>query len=303
MSDPRWRRLLVLLIFGLVGIAACAPQTTDVPTVFVLPTASQTMVSTAVLPTITPLVITQPPVLPTATRLTSTPVPTRTPTPRPLYIEAVTSSEPVLITGWHDNCQPQRTEIRATIRSTIPIQRVTLKWTYEGRLDSLPGVDMQQIARADYVTTIGPFNDFGTLVYWVQAVDHDGNTALSEEYRLEIDDCDAPTPPPTRVPGPVPTDTPFYGEARSVQAVDQDVVVLANTSANVVLSWEGGVEPFVIDIMRQPDNGTLTGSGSLRTYTPNPGFAGADRVLFRVQDGNNQASTGTITLLVIEPET
>jgi hypothetical protein len=25
--------------------------------------------------------------------------------------------------------------------------------------------------------------------------------------------------------------------------------------------------------------------------------------LFRVQDGNNQASTGTITLLVIEPET
>ena len=47
-----------------------------------------------------------------------------------------------------------------------------------------------------------------------------------------------------------------------------------------------------------PDHGSITGSGANRTYTPDPGYAGTDQLLFSVDDGYGGTDTGTVDFRV-----
>ncbi len=47
-----------------------------------------------------------------------------------------------------------------------------------------------------------------------------------------------------------------------------------------------------------PSHGTLTGTGTARTYTPDPNFHGTDQLTYVVNDGRGGTDTGTVTITV-----
>ncbi len=296
-AGRRKGRIAAGLLAGLLLLASCAPEP-EIPTLMVLPTLAHTAVPTAAAPTITPLVLTRPPILPTATHFTSTPRPTATPTTPPIVIRYVNVSVPVVVARYHDACIPATTGVRVFLTSVSPIKTVSLKWNYQGRLDSVPGIPLRQESYTEFAGDMGPFPRPGTVVYWATAEDYAGNLATSPVYEIIVADCSASPPPPTPLPGIFPTITPTYGEALSVHAANQVIEALADAPTSIVLSWEGGVPPYTVDRVMQPEHGRLTGAGVAWVYTPSAGFTGADSFTFRVLDGNNQASTGTITLNV-----
>jgi hypothetical protein len=55
---------------------------------------------------------------------------------------------------------------------------------------------------------------------------------------------------------------------------------------------------FTFEIVSGPSNGTLSGSGATRTYTPNLNFVGSDSFTFRANDGSANSNTATVTITV-----
>ncbi len=296
----RRSRILPLALAALLLLAACGtrPAAVPIPTAVQLPTITPTPVPTVVPPTITPLVITRPPLLPTATRATSTPTSTPSPTEEVLYVEDVSSENARLLIDLHDNCRPQVTTVTAVIRSVVPITSVTINWLWQGQFASRAGIPMQSTARADWTAELGPFRRTGIVVYWVAARDSNGVEVRSEEYLLEVAACTADTPTPLPTGGPVPTATPPYGEELSVHALDLAITVANTEAVTLVLGWEGGVPPYTLDRVTQPNHGAVGGAGPSRIYFPEPGYEGPDSFTFRVLDGNGQASTGTVFIEV-----
>ncbi len=58
-------------------------------------------------------------------------------------------------------------------------------------------------------------------------------------------------------------------------------------------------DSLVFEVLTQPANGQLTGSGNTRTYTPNADFCGTDTYTFRAYDGTAYSNTATITVYVL----
>lgn len=52
-------------------------------------------------------------------------------------------------------------------------------------------------------------------------------------------------------------------------------------------------------IITQPSNGTLSGNGATRTYTPNENYNGADSFTFKASDGSLESNTATVSINVI----
>jgi photosystem II stability/assembly factor-like uncharacterized protein len=59
---------------------------------------------------------------------------------------------------------------------------------------------------------------------------------------------------------------------------------------------DGDALTFII--VTPPANGTLSGTGATRTYTPNPNFNGADSFTFKVNDGAVDSSPATVSLTI-----
>jgi hypothetical protein len=55
---------------------------------------------------------------------------------------------------------------------------------------------------------------------------------------------------------------------------------------------------FTFEIVSGPSNGTLSGSGATRTYTPNLNFVGSDSFTFRASDGTSNSNIATVTITV-----
>ena len=53
-------------------------------------------------------------------------------------------------------------------------------------------------------------------------------------------------------------------------------------------------------IVSGPSNGTLSGSGASRTYSPNSGFSGSETFTYKVNDGTDDSNTATVTITVNE---
>jgi len=84
-------------------------------------------------------------------------------------------------------------------------------------------------------------------------------------------------------------------------AIDQGVSTNEDTPLGITLTATDpeGVAITGWEISRQPKHGTLTGSGAMRTYTPEQDFFGADTFLFRANDGVNWSDTGIIAIAVL----
>jgi VCBS repeat-containing protein len=82
-------------------------------------------------------------------------------------------------------------------------------------------------------------------------------------------------------------------------ANNQTVTTPEDTAANITLvASDIDGNPLTYTIVAGPNNGTLTGSGANRVYTPNANFNGSDTFTFRVNDGTVNSNTATVTINV-----
>jgi uncharacterized repeat protein (TIGR03803 family) len=77
----------------------------------------------------------------------------------------------------------------------------------------------------------------------------------------------------------------------------QSIITAVNTSKAITLSGSGG-SPLTFNVVGQPQNGTLSGSGANRLYKPDAGFTGNDAFTFRVTWGCQQSSIKTVAITV-----
>jgi len=87
--------------------------------------------------------------------------------------------------------------------------------------------------------------------------------------------------------------TPPLAQAQSISTgQDQPTsVILAGTDADG--------DPLTYRIQSNPTHGSITGSAPNLTYTPAPGYSGADSLSFIANDGKDDSAPGTITLNVV----
>jgi hypothetical protein len=81
---------------------------------------------------------------------------------------------------------------------------------------------------------------------------------------------------------------------------NQFVSVAEDNSVSITLDAVGSGS-LTYEIVSQPTNGSLTGgTGATRTYMPNPNFNGSDSFTFRVNNGQRNSNTSTVTINVTE---
>jgi uncharacterized repeat protein (TIGR03803 family) len=77
----------------------------------------------------------------------------------------------------------------------------------------------------------------------------------------------------------------------------QAVTTTEEVAKAITLSGSGG-SPLTYNIVLQPKNGKITGTGAARTYTPNPNFSGTDSFTFVVSMGCVSSAPATVTITV-----
>jgi len=88
---------------------------------------------------------------------------------------------------------------------------------------------------------------------------------------------------------------PSTGPGASSQAVitDQDTPVDITLTATSPQGF-----PLTYAVLTVPTHGTLSGSAPNLTYIPNTGYTGPDAFTFRVNDGNTNSNTATVSITV-----
>jgi gliding motility-associated-like protein len=82
-------------------------------------------------------------------------------------------------------------------------------------------------------------------------------------------------------------------------ANNQSVTVTEDVAKAIVLTGSDvDGNPLTYILVSSPSNGTLTGSGANRTYTPNLNYNGADSFTFKVSDGALESSIATVSITV-----
>ncbi|MFM9074388.1 MAG: tandem-95 repeat protein, partial [Bacteroidota bacterium] len=57
-------------------------------------------------------------------------------------------------------------------------------------------------------------------------------------------------------------------------------------------------DPVTVTIVTQPTNGTLSGTGAVRTYTPNSNYSGPDSFTYKINDGKDDSEIATVSITV-----
>src|SRR4051794_14461137 len=87
------------------------------------------------------------------------------------------------------------------------------------------------------------------------------------------------------------------GPNKSPNADDQSVVAKQNSPRHITLTASDENGDFLIFAITQPpDHGTLSGSPTDLTYTPDPGYIGNDKFGFKAYDDTSQSNTGHVTI-------
>ena len=85
------------------------------------------------------------------------------------------------------------------------------------------------------------------------------------------------------------------GTNRPPKAEKQDVTVTEDTPKNITLvGSDPDGDPITFTITKNPDHGTLTGTGANRTYTPNANYTGPDDFSFKVEDNKGASNTAKV---------
>jgi 2C-methyl-D-erythritol 2,4-cyclodiphosphate synthase len=80
------------------------------------------------------------------------------------------------------------------------------------------------------------------------------------------------------------------------EVVDEDGTLFLTVSASDI---DG--DSLTFEVVSDPANGVLTGSGPDYTYTPNPDFTGSDSFTFKANDGSTDSNTTTVSITVQGP--
>jgi hypothetical protein len=79
----------------------------------------------------------------------------------------------------------------------------------------------------------------------------------------------------------------------------QATVQLAGTDPDGIAGVDfNGLDTLTVEVLQGPANGSLSGTGEERVYTPNADFYGEDQIVFQVSDGVFDSEPATITLAV-----
>ncbi|HWD18753.1 MAG TPA: Ig-like domain-containing protein [Verrucomicrobiae bacterium] len=92
--------------------------------------------------------------------------------------------------------------------------------------------------------------------------------------------------------------------AKDISANAQELITGVNHPINITLTAQDPPEncsPLTYSIVSGPTHGTLTGSGTSRTYTPNSGFEGLDTFTFSAADGVWNAQADISIYVVAAP--
>ncbi|MEA3477396.1 MAG: Ig-like domain-containing protein, partial [Bacteroidota bacterium] len=98
-----------------------------------------------------------------------------------------------------------------------------------------------------------------------------------------------------------PEETSKISMERNIAPVAKDKMVQTgqNKSKYIQLLYEdpdNGPGPYIISIVKQAANGSLSGTGNDQTYTPNKGFSGKDSFEWKVSDGKDDSNIATVTI-------
>ena len=98
----------------------------------------------------------------------------------------------------------------------------------------------------------------------------------------------------------------FVGDARNRAPFtsDQTIQTLAGAPVSISLPYRDidGPRPNVINVLRPPEHGELTGAGDDQTYAPADEFTGMDSFVWRVNDGIAVSNSATILIEVAPDE-
>lgn len=87
-------------------------------------------------------------------------------------------------------------------------------------------------------------------------------------------------------------------------AIDDESGGSSNYQANVSNSTTLGnrIEAdLIFELLTQTTHGTLSGDLPFLVYTPDPSYVGMDQLTFKVNDGQFDSNTATVTILIIQP--
>ncbi|HVR79948.1 MAG TPA: Ig-like domain-containing protein, partial [Acidimicrobiia bacterium] len=94
-----------------------------------------------------------------------------------------------------------------------------------------------------------------------------------------------------------------FGPAPQVAPVAQNQTVNTNVGAAktiTLVATDINNDPLIYSVVPPgPTNGTLTGTGADRTYTPAAGFSGVDSFTFTANDGTADSNIATVTINVV----
>ncbi len=82
-------------------------------------------------------------------------------------------------------------------------------------------------------------------------------------------------------------------------ADDQSVSTPEGTPLGITLTaTDDNGDSLTYSVVTGPSHGTLSGAGANRTYTPDPGYVGADSFTFRANDGELDSNTATVSITI-----
>ncbi len=120
----------------------------------------------------------------------------------------------------------------------------------------------------------------------------DTNYHGPDSFTFTVNDGTTTSPPATISIDITPVNDPPITEPVTV-STPRDTAVIVTLSGSDI---DG--DPLTYTIVTPPTHGILTGTGMMRSYTPNTGYAGPDSFTYLANDGNVDSNTSTVTITV-----
>lgn len=182
-----------------------------------------------------------------------------------------------------------RNDVPMTTSQTVDIAEDSAKLITLGAIDADGDPLIYQIVA---VPEHGSLSGIGPQVTYTPAANYHGNDAFT--FRVNDGSANSNTAMVSITVSSV-NDAPV--------ATGDTIALAENTSTPVTLSAsDTDGDALTYTLIALPAHGTLSGTGANRIYTPAANYHGEDSILFRVNDGQTDSSTATVTLTVLPVE-
>ncbi len=116
--------------------------------------------------------------------------------------------------------------------------------------------------------------------------------------RFEVVNAPAPGANPT---GLIFNATVSFDRNAAPVCSNDSISTSSNTAKAFTLACtDANSDPLTYSIVSGPANGTLSGTGASRTYTPTAGYSGPDSFTYKANDGTADSNVATVSITVID---